>query len=73
MWPGVWYNTPMITTLRIASIVSILCVIFAAFLAVGLAYNGEFLRATICLGLCGLSVVIWRISNAVREEYYEIR
>ena len=60
----------MSTTLRIASIVSILCVIFAAFLAFGLAYNGDYIRATVCLSLCGLSVVIWRIANAVNEEYY---
>jgi hypothetical protein len=60
----------MSTTLRIASIVSILCVIFAAFLAFGLAYNGDYIRATVCLSLCGLSVVMWRVANAVDEEYY---
>jgi hypothetical protein len=63
----------MPTVLRIASIVSILCIISAAFLTFGLAYNGDYIRATVCLALCGLSVVIWRVSNAVREEYYEIR
>lgn len=60
----------MSTTPRIASIVSILCVIFAAFLAFGLAYNGDYIRATVCLALCGLSVVLWRMANAVDEEYY---
>ena len=60
----------MSTTLRIASIVSILCVIFAAFLSFGLAYNGDYIRATVCLSLCGLSVVMWRVANAVDEEYY---
>ena len=60
----------MSTTLRIASIVSVLCVIFAAFLAGGLAYNGDYIRATVCLSLCGLSVVMWRVANAVDEEYY---
>lgn len=60
----------MSTTLRIASIVSILCVIFAAFLAFGLAYNGDYIRATVMLAMCGLSVVLWRMANAVDEEYY---
>ena len=60
----------MSTTLRIASIVSILCVILSAFLAFGLAYNGDYIRATVCLSLCGLSVVMWRVANAVDEEYY---
>jgi len=60
----------MSTTLRIASIVSILCVIFAAFLSFGLAYNGDYIRATVCLSLCGLSVVLWRMAGAVQDEYY---
>lgn len=60
----------MSTTLRIASIVSVLCVILSAFLAFGLAYNGDYIRATVCLSLCGLSVVMWRVANAVDEEYY---
>ena len=60
----------MSTTLRIASIVSVLCVILSAFLAFGLAYNGDYIRATVMLAMCGLSVVIWRIANAVNEEYY---
>ena len=60
----------MSTTLRIASIVSVLCVIFAAFLAGGLAYNGDYIRATVCLALCGLSVVLWRMAGAVQDEYY---
>jgi len=63
----------MTTILRITSIVSILCIIFAAFLTFGLAYNGDYIGAMICLALCGLSVVNWLISNAVREEYYEVR
>lgn len=60
----------MSTTLRIASIVSILCVIFAAFLAFGLAYNGDYIRATVCLSLCGLSVVMWRVAHDIQDDYY---
>ena len=60
----------MSTTLRIASIVYVLCTIIAAFFAFANAYAGDYIRATVCLALCGLSVVIWRIANAVNEEYY---
>ena len=60
----------MSTTLRIASIVSILCVIFAAFLSFGLAYNGDYIRATICLSLCGIGVLLWRFANTADEEYH---
>ena len=60
----------MSTTLRIASIVSILCVIFAAFLTFGLAYNGDYIRATVCLALCALGVVLWRVARDIQDDYY---
>jgi hypothetical protein len=60
----------MSTTFRIASIVYVLCAILSAFFAFADAYAGDYIRATVCLALCGLSVVIWRIANAVNEEYY---
>ena len=43
----------MCITLRIASIVSILATIFAAF----------------CLALCGIGVILWRFANTADEEY----
>jgi len=58
------------TTLRIASILSVLCTIFAAFLTFGLAYAGDYIRATICLSLCGIGVLLWRLANTMDEEYY---
>jgi len=60
----------MSTTLRIACIVSVLCVILSAFLSFGLAYNGDYIRATVMLAMCGLSVVLWRMADVVLEEYY---
>jgi O-antigen/teichoic acid export membrane protein len=60
----------MSTTLRIASIVSVLCVILSAFLAFGLAYNGDYIRATVCLAFCGFGVLLWRLTDMADEEYY---
>jgi hypothetical protein len=60
----------MSTTLRIASIVYVLCTIIAAFFAFANAYAGDYIGATVCLALCGLSVVLWRMAGAVQDEYY---
>ncbi len=66
---GVWYNTSMCITLRIASIVSIFATIFAAFLTFANIYNGDYILAAYCLVLCGIGVMLWRFANTADEEY----
>jgi len=60
----------MSTTLRIASIVSVLCTIIAAFFAFANAYAGDYIRAVVCISLCAIGVVLWRVAHDIQDDYY---
>jgi hypothetical protein len=53
------------STIRIAMFLNAL---FAAFLAGGLALNGELLRSVITLGFCAASVGVWHLLGMVQKE-----
>ena len=62
----------MNTTFRIVSLVMVINAIFAAIIAVDLAILGEYLRATLCGGVCLASLMIAYFAHDTSREVWRL-
>ena len=62
----------MNTALRIGSIVMLINAIFAAIITVDLTILGDYLRATVCGGVCLASLMIAYFAHDTRREVWRL-